>query len=257
MTFIDSFPSPSWDGPFRMVGCQKALSPSRLPGIDWALNPYSGCAHLCRYCFAPELTHIPWEEWGTVRVKRGIASKLDRELIGLRGVIGIGTVTDPWQPAEARFLNTQSCLRRLVSRPVGVHCHTKSDLVLRDRELLAQLRAEVGVTITSLHEEASSHMEPGAPSPSRRLMALKELQATGVECYALVGPVLSVLEGKEEELVQAVIATGAHRLMLDALNPRPLLSSRLATAGLHPSPSALDAIRRLAEEAGMEVMDAF
>ncbi len=190
-------------------------------------------------------------------MKKGIASKLERELIGLRGVIGIGTVTDPWQAAEARFLNTRSCLRRLVSRPVGVHCHTKSDLVLRDRELLAELRAEVGVTITSLDEWASQKMEPGAPLPQTRLHAMRELQATGVRCYALVGPVMDVLEGKEADLVQAIADTGVRRLMLDALNPRPLLARRLADLGLQASPSALVAMRRHATDAGMEVMDAF
>lgn len=257
MTSIDLFPTDSWNGPFRMVECHKALSPSKLPGIDWALNPYSGCAHLCAYCFAPELTHSPWEEWGMVRVKRGIASKLERELVGLRGVIGIGTVTDPWQAAESRFRNTQSCLRRLLSRPVGVHCHTKSDLVLRDREILAQLRAEVGVTVTSLDDSHSFSIEPGAPCPERRLTALKELHSTGIECYALVGPVLDVLEGREADLVQAIADSGVHRLMLDALNPRPLLAGRLAELGRRGSPTALQSIRRQAMDVGMEVMDAF
>lgn len=260
MTFIDTLSlglDLEWGGSFRMVECHRALSPSGLPGIDWALNPYSGCEHGCLYCFAPELTHNPWEEWEIVRVKKGIATRLERELVGLKGSIGIGTVTDPWQPAEKRFHNTLSCLRRLQGRGRVVHCHTKSDLVLRDIDLLAELKAEIGVTLTSMDEEKSLILEPGAPSPIRRLQALQGLSNSGVNCYALVGPILSVLEGRELDLVQAVADAGVNRIMVDALNPRPLLSSRLQQKEFSASSNALLKIKSYAHECGMEVMDAF
>ena len=260
MTFIDHLSlgmEVEWDGPFRMVECHKALSPSGLPGIDWALNPYSGCEHACLYCYAPELTHCSWEQWKVVRVKKGIASRLQRELVGLKGSIGIGTVTDPWQAAEKRFRNTLSCLRRLQGRGHVVHCHTKSDLVLRDVDILADLRAEVGVTVTSTDGSQASILEPGAPSPIRRLQALKGLSEAGVECYALVGPILSILEGQEQALVQAVADTGVQRILVDAFNPRPLLAARLEQIGVSASMEALLRIKFHAQECGMEVMDAF
>ena len=86
----------AWDGVYRVAECRRALSPSGLPGIDHALNPYGGCEHGCIYCYAPEVTHADWDGWRVVRVRSNIAARLAAELPGLTGTVGIGTVTDPY-----------------------------------------------------------------------------------------------------------------------------------------------------------------
>ena len=60
----------AWDGVYRVAECRRALSPSGLPGIDHALNPYGGCEHGCIYCYAPEVTHADWDGWRVVKIGR-------------------------------------------------------------------------------------------------------------------------------------------------------------------------------------------
>ncbi|MCL2143351.1 MAG: radical SAM protein [Methanomassiliicoccaceae archaeon] len=246
-----------WNGKYEIIQCRKALSPSRLPGIDHALNPYGGCGHGCLYCYAPELTYTEWDDWSTVRIRAGIESRLGKELASVKGTIGIGTTTDPYQPAEERFELTKKCLIKLKEKRMRIHLHTKSDLILRDLPILKEMNGEVAVTITSIDDNISKIIEPGAPAPARRIDALKKLTDAGLDTYALVGPVLSVLEGNEKEFVDAIISTGTKRMLLDSLNLRPLLAKRMDAVGIRGSPRALERIRSLASANGIKVFDVF
>lgn len=246
-----------WNGKYEAVLCRKALSPSKLPGIDHALNPYGGCGHGCLYCYAPEVTHTEWEEWGTIRVKMGIESRLGKELASVKGVIGIGTTTDPYQPAEKRFELTKKCLLKLKEKGMRIHLHTKSDLILRDLELLKEMEGDVAVTVTNIDERISAIIEPGAPAPMKRVNALKELTDAGISTYALVGPILSTLEGRESEFVDAIVSTGTERMYLDRLNLRPLLAQRMDDIGITGSPKTREKIKQLASAAGIRVFSVF
>lgn len=170
-----------WNGPFERVRCSRALSPSGLPGIDYALNPYGGCEHGCVYCYAPEVTHQPWDGWRVVRVKYDIPERLQKELPGLSGTVGIGTVTDPYQGAEARFRLTRRCLDVLRGRGFPVRIHTKSPLILRDLDILGDIRPHVEITVTGIDRRSSLITEPGAPLPEERLKALRELVDAGID----------------------------------------------------------------------------
>ena len=247
----------AWDGVYHVVQCRRALSPSGLPGIDYALNPYGGCEHGCIYCYAPEVTHTDWQEWRVVRVKANVVTRLAAELPGISGTIGIGTVTDPYQGAEKRFQLTRRCLEVLRDRGYRTHIHTKSDLILRDLDLIAAGPGEVGVTVTGLNENRSKITEPGAPLPARRLEALRQLSAASVDCYVLIGPVLDHLEGHEEEFCDAVAATGVKRACLDALNLRPQLEARLGRMGICGSERARERIWELLTAAGLKVQNVF
>jgi len=192
-----------------------------------------------------------------VKVRSNIPDRLSRELSGLEGTIGIGTVTDPYQYAEKRFRLTQRCLEILKEKDFRIHLHTKSDLVLRDIELISSMKGEVGITITSVDDKFSKITEPGAPLPEKRLEALRQLSERGVDAYALVGPVLNHLEGKEEGFVEAVVSTGVKRVCIDKLNSRPLLTERLNRMNIHGSERSREKIRRLAEDSGLLVIDVF
>ena len=246
-----------WNGQYRIVECKKALSPSKLPGIDYALNPYGGCAHGCVYCYAPEVTHTPWNEWRRIRVKSNIVERLGKELSFVDGVIGIGTTTDPYQYAESRFRLTEQCLRSLKDNDCKIHVHTKSDLILRDIDILGDMKSTIGITVTNIDDRASKITEPGAPLPSKRFAALKALSEEGIDTYALVGPVLNLLDGKEKEFVDAVLSTGTKTMYIDSLNNRPLLSERLAKMNIAGSSAALEKIRKLASDGGLWVYDVF
>lgn len=226
-----------WDGVFELVQCRRALSPSGLPHLTYALNPYGGCEHGCVYCYAPEVTHQQWNGWRVVKVKTNVVSRLSRELPGLSGTIGIGTVTDPYQGAEKRFRLTRKCLEILSSKSFGVEIYTKSDLVLRDTDLLKSMRCTVGVTVTTLDERISKITEPGAPMPSVRLDTLCKLRSEGIDCFAMVAPVLDHLSDHEDEFAEALASTGVERAMVDPLNRRPQLMQRLERMGFGCSPS--------------------
>lgn len=247
----------TWDGMHEMIECRRALSPSGLPGIDYALNPYGGCEHGCVYCYAPELTHSEWDTWRVVKVKTNVASRLVKELPNVRGVIGIGTTTDPYQNAESRFMLTRTCLGKLKERNMRIHIHTKSDLILRDVDLLKKMEGDIGITITSLDDRISKRIEPGAPMPGTRLNVLRELTSEGLDTYALVGPVLDVLNGMEERFAREVASTGVSRMYLDDLNRRPLLSERMDRIGIAGSREVLERIRSAASSEGLEVFNVF
>ena len=203
------------------------------------------------------MLHADWKDWRVVKVRSNIPDRLSKELSGLDGTIGIGTVTDPYQYAEKRFRLTQKCLEILKEKDFRIHLHTKSDLVLRDIDLISSMRGEVGITITAVDDRFSKITEPGAPLPGKRLEALKLLSERGVDTYALIGPVLNHLEGKERELVDAVASTGAKRVYIDSLNPRPLLTERLARMNIRGSETSKEKIRRMAADSGLLVRDVF
>jgi len=208
----------------KEIMCKTALSRSRLPGLDYALNPYEGCEHGCVYCYVPYVLRVVPSEWGKwVNAKVNLPSLLSRELRGKKGVVGIGTVTDPYQPMESTMSLTRKCLVELLRSNMQVSILTKSDLVLRDVPLLTGLaKVEVGITVTTQDDSLAAKFEPLASPPSRRLRALAEMSAKGIETYALVGPMIPLAtDSGLDRLVSEIAETGARRIMVDRLRLRP------------------------------------
>lgn len=204
------------------VRTRVALPASRLPGLDYALNPYVGCAHDCLYCYAPYVTKRPRAEWTVVLARTDIPQVLAKEIKGKRGMIGLGTVTDPYQEAERHLLLTRRCLMEMVPHGLSVSVLTKSDLILRDLDLYKELKGEMGITVTSVNDDISRTLEPGAPLPGRRVAALSRMADQGLNAYALVGPLLPLLTERDvDEMVEALSSTGIKWVMLDRFRPRP------------------------------------
>ena len=204
------------------VRTRVALPASRLPGLDYALNPYVGCAHDCLYCYAPYVTKRPRAEWTVVLARTDIPQVLAKEIKGKRGMIGLGTVTDPYQEAERHLLLTRRCLMEMVPHGLSVSVLTKSDLILRDLDLYKELKGEMGITVTSVNDDISRTLEPGAPLPGRRIAALSRMADQGLNAYALVGPLLPLLTERDvDEMVEALSSTGIKWVMLDRFRPRP------------------------------------
>lgn len=145
----------------------------------------------------------------------------------------------------------------MVGKGFPIHLHTKSDLVLRDLELLKRFDGQVAITLTTCDDRTSRITEPGAPLPEVRFRALKELTGAGINTYALIAPVLDRLEGLEEEFCSRVAETGVRRAALDPLNLRPLMAERLKRMNIGRSDTALEKVRTLLEDSGIEVRDVF
>lgn len=219
----------------RPQRCTTALSPSGLPGLRYALNPYLGCAHACAYCYAPATLRRPELSgaWGReVCPRNNIIDVLARELKRREpGLVGIGTVTDPYQPAERTYRLTRGCVSLLASSMFPFQVHTKSDLVLRDLDLLVRAgeRAAVGITVTTLDEDTAARIEPGASPPAQRAAVLRRCAAEGVATWLFLGPVIPGLNDSPASLravVDMAAETGSH-IMLDRLNLRRGVLDRL------------------------------
>jgi DNA repair photolyase len=177
-----------------------ALSPSQLPGLDYALNPYRGCSHACIYCYAPAVIHWDKGKWGDlVEVKINLPRILSKELrVKKKGVVGLGTVTDPYQPAEKKYEITRRCLELLLMHDFPVCIQTKSSLVLRDIELLKRFsKIEVGITLTTHDDRVRQKLEPGALSVQERLHTLEELGKNGIDTWVFMGPVMPYITDME------------------------------------------------------------
>lgn len=192
-----------------------------------------------------------------MRVKANIPERLARELPAVEGVIGIGTVTDPYQGAERKFLLTRRCLEILKARDRTIHLHTKSDLVLRDVDVLSGMKGVVGITVTGTDDRVSKITEPGAPLPAARLEAIRGLVDAGIHCYALLAPVMSTLRGSEAALVDALAETGVRDVYYSSLHMRNYDSPRMERLGITDSPQSEIAIRDRCREIGLNVRDVF
>jgi len=181
-------------GQEKEVTVKSILSKTGIPGGKYCINPYIGCIHGCRYCYATFIKrftgHI--EPWGTfVDVKINAPQVLRRQLRHAeRGNIIISSVTDPYQPIEARYMITRRCLEVLTLYQFPVDILTKSTLVLRDVDIISRLNAEVGLTITTDNDRVRRLFEPRAPSIEARIETLKRLYKKGIKTYVFIGPIL-------------------------------------------------------------------
>ena len=193
----------------------------------YAINPYNGCQFGCIYCDArSEHYHMPEDFENEILVKQNVGQMLDQRITRARtflpDVVGIGGVTDSYQPAEKKYENTRSILSVLAKHQYPVHLITKSTLILRDLPLLEEIARQtwctVSVTITTTDAEKSRFLEKFAPSPAKRLEVLRQIKtkAPHVQTGALLMPLIPVLcddEAQVEQLFTAVKATGADYLM--------------------------------------------
>lgn len=178
-------------------------------GIDYNMNLYRGCSHGCIYCDSrSNCYHI--ENFDTVRGKENALAILEKELAGkkMRGVIGIGAMSDTYNPQERKYELTRGALKLIAKYGFGVSIDTKSDLILRDMDLLQEIRRQNNVivkfTITCAKDELSKIIEPHVCASSRRLHAVKQLSENGIFTGILMNPVLPFLTNTTENVSKLV-----------------------------------------------------
>jgi DNA repair photolyase len=195
------------------------LSKSGISGTDYCINPYTGCSHGCKYCYATFMKRFTGhgETWGSfVDVKINAPAILQRQMKKApRGNIMISSVTDPYQPVENRYKLTRQCLEVILAYQFPVSILTKSSLVLRDLDLIKRFKEmEVGITITTDDDKIREIFEPNAPSIETRIHALKELSENGVETYAFIGPLLPL----NPEALAEKIGPYIQSVLIDRMN---------------------------------------
>jgi DNA repair photolyase len=208
---------------------------SRAP-FDHTINVYRECSHACLYCFArPTHEYLglnPGTDFDTkIVVKINAVERVVAELDDPRWTgepIAMGTNTDPYQRAEAKYRLTRGVVAALAERGNPFSILTKSPLVTRDLDLItaAAARCDVSVnfSIGTLDVRVWRATEPGTPNPRRRIDAMRQLSAAGIRTGALVAPVLPGLSDRPDQLravVTAVTQAGGRLLGLGALHLRP------------------------------------
>jgi DNA repair photolyase len=209
---------------------------SRLPW-QWTINPYRGCEFACTYCYA-RYTHDylgldPRRDFESrIFVKSGARGALERKLkrASLRGeAIAIGTVTDPYQPAERHHGVTRSLLEALRGASgLDLSISTKSPLILRDLPLLTELdrrhTVTVNITVTTTDPELARRIEPQAPDPRARLRTLARLAGEGIAARLFCMPILPRITDSVAvlaPLLKAAREAGAFDVVGSPLSLRP------------------------------------
>uniref|UniRef100_A0A7C3MBY6 Radical SAM protein n=1 Tax=Archaeoglobus fulgidus TaxID=2234 RepID=A0A7C3MBY6_ARCFL len=209
---------------------RRAISRSNLPKVDFTVNPYTGCMHGCIYCYARSYCQKDvGENWGSVVVvKENIPEILGRELRRRpSGRIVLSTMTDPYQPLEKKEELTRRVLEILLKNGCEVGIQTKSDLVLRDLDLLVKNLnlVDVGFTITTLNKELARKIEPLAPSPKRRIGSLEKLSEEGIRTWVFMGPVIPDADEREIEEIVEIAAKTSSSLYYDKFRVKEFMKS--------------------------------
>lgn len=172
-------------------------------GFTHSLNPYSGCAFSCSYCYVREMPiqrfkEIPWGEW--VNIKTNAAENYRNEMIKLRKRnkpvnLFMSSATDPYQPIERKVNITRGILEEMIEYPPDfLHIQTRSPLITRDIDLLVKLNEKctvlVSMTVETDREDIKQIFSPYAPGIKLRLNALKEIHDAGISTQASISPVL-------------------------------------------------------------------
>ncbi|MBS7643416.1 radical SAM protein [Candidatus Bathyarchaeota archaeon] len=180
--------------------------------LKYSLSPYTGCAHACRYCYItayiPNAFHC--------RVKQDFIKRLQLDLKRIipERHISIANSADPYSPPEGELELTRKALQILLGGGFKVQLITKSDLVVRDLDIIRKGNCSVSISITTIDDKVAQRLEPGAPSPKRRLDAIRRLVMAGVPCTIRVDPIIpSINDEKLEEIVKKVSQAGASHLV--------------------------------------------
>jgi DNA repair photolyase len=202
---------------------RKIITRNDSPDIsfDRSINPYRGCEHGCIYCFArPTHAYLglsPGLDFESKLFAKPDAPELLERELSVPGyaprTIAIGTNTDPYQPIERTYQIMRRMLEVLerAGHPVGVV--TKSALILRDLDILSRMAernlAKVAISVTTLDPKLARVMEPRAPTPSKRLDALRQLAEAGVPTSVMVAPVIPAINDSEiERILDTAAALG-------------------------------------------------
>ncbi|MBS5547757.1 MAG: radical SAM protein [Oscillospiraceae bacterium] len=178
-------------------------------GTDHTVNLYRGCCHGCLYCDSrsdcyrnPNFDRVTAKA-DALRILRDELARKVRPAF-----IAMGAMSDPYNPFEEELLLTRHALELIDAYDCGVSVDTKSDLIVRDIDLYQSIQAHSPVicklTITTVDEDLAAKVEPRAPSPARRLAAVRSLAQAGLFCGVLLMPVLPFLEDRPEQVLSVV-----------------------------------------------------
>ncbi|MEM3677198.1 MAG: radical SAM protein [Candidatus Bathyarchaeia archaeon] len=198
--------------------------------VKYSLAPYTGCSHGCLYCYITGYIRDPFH----ARPKMDLLNRLDRELrrADRSKPVSMANSSDPYTPPEDRLGLTRRVLEILSERGFKVLIITKSNLVVRDLDVIKRGCCAVSLTITTLDDGLARLIEPGAPPPSLRLKALGEIASSGVPCSVRFDPIIPMVNDDPElveELVSKAAESGASHITASTYKAKPDNLKRLTS----------------------------
>ena len=216
----------------KEIAVKSIIVPSKLPDVDYVINPYTGCQFGCLYCYATfvgRFVNEPRSNWGNYVYVKSNAIALAKDQLSSWGAkrkqssILFSSVTDPYHGIERKYRLTRGILEVFVEQgytgPISIL--TKSPLIIRDVELLKQINADVGLTITTTDDQLSRFLEVKAPLASRRLDTVTKLIQAGIRTYVFIGPLLPHFRTQPElldDLFRAIADTGTQEVYVEHIN---------------------------------------
>jgi len=190
------------------VPVKSILTKSNIPSVDLVVNPYVGCEHGCIYCYAEFMKrftnhHEPWGAFLDVKIN-------SPDLVKPRGEyrnknVLLSSVTDPYLPHERKYELTRKILEKLVPHQPSLTILTKSELIVRDINILKKFKdIDVSISISTLNEEYTKQLEPRASIPSRRFAALRKCKEAGLKTHVFVSPIFPYITDIEEIMKEAI-----------------------------------------------------
>ena len=178
-------------------------------GVDYNMNLYKGCSHGCIYCDSrSNCYHI--DNFDVPKGKENALLILENELSKKKdhGVVGIGSMSDTYNPLEKEYEQTRGALKLISKYNFGVSIDTKSDLILRDLDLLKEINDKNNVivkfTITTPKDDLSKIIEPNVCCSSKRFAAIKELSDNGIFTGIMLNPVLPFITDNENDIKELI-----------------------------------------------------
>jgi DNA repair photolyase len=221
---------------YRELPCRGALNRVKGMAFGWSLNPYTGCAHRCTFCYvrAFELRadRPSGDSYGRViRVKTNVAEVLRKELArpSWKGdQVAVGAATDPYQPCEGRYRLTRACLQAFAEAANPFSIITRGPMIVRDLDVLTEAarRASVSVTfsVPTVDPDVWRRTEPDTAPPEQRLRAVRKLVDAGIKASVGMAPILPGVSDRPEQLAAVVRAArdaGATGVWANVLFLRP------------------------------------
>ena len=172
---------------------------------DYGINLYRGCSHGCIYCDSRSEIYGFNHKFEDIEVKENGVELLKRELIRRKPfMVSTGAMTDPYLPIEKRLGIVRNCLEVIHRYGYGFSCLTKSDLILRDLDLLKKIndktKAVVQITLTTADDELCRIIEPNVAPTSRRVEVLKKLDENGIPSVVWLSPILPYINDGEDNI---------------------------------------------------------
>jgi len=191
------------------------------------LNPYTGCDHACVYCYAS--SYIP--KFSKCRPKKDLIPRLKREAAKLEGeLISISNSSDSYPNLEAKTGLMRKCLEILSRCDCKIQVVTKSNIVVRDIDLLKKKPSMVTLTITTDNDNISKILEPKAPSSSERLKTAETLIRKGIPTSVRIDPIIPFVNDNPENLVETLASIGVKHITSSTYKVKPDNWKRFSTA---------------------------